>query len=44
MQLNEDIIFKINMSNETIEYDDDYDTYITVTVENEQPTRKHNCR
>lgn len=26
------------MSNETIEYDEDHDAYITVTVENEQPT------
>ena len=32
------------MSNETIEYDDDYDAWITVTVKNEQPTRKLNYR
>lgn len=38
LQLDEEIIFKVNRSNETVEYDKDYDAYITVTVENEQPT------
>ncbi len=38
LQLDEEIIFKVNRSNETVEYDKDYDAYITVDVENEQPT------
>ena len=32
-----EIIFKINRSNKTLEFDQDYDAYITVTVGNEQP-------
>lgn len=38
LQLDEELIFEISMSNKTIEYDDDYDAYITVEVRNEQPT------
>lgn len=38
LQLDEEIIFKVNRSNETVEYDKDYDAFITVIVENEQPT------
>lgn len=38
LQLDEEIVFKVNRSNETCEYDKDWDAYITVTVENEQPT------
>ena len=38
LQLDEEIVFKVNRSNETLEYDKDYDAYITVIVENEQPT------
>ena len=38
LQLNEDVTFEINKSNKTLEFDEDYDAYITVTVGNEQPT------
>ena len=38
LQLDEDVIFEINKSNKTLEFDEDYDAYITVTVGNEQPT------
>lgn len=38
LQLDEELIFEINMSNRTIEYDDDYDAYITVEARNEQPS------
>lgn len=38
LQLDEDIIFKVSASNPTCEYDKDYDAWITVEVENEQPT------
>ena len=33
-----DITFKINRSNNTLEYDEDYDAYITIKVDNEKPT------
>ena len=38
LQLDEEIIFEVNKSNKTLEFDKDYDAYITVTVANEQPT------
>lgn len=38
LELDKEIVFKVNRSNETVKYDDDYDAYITVNVENEQPT------
>ena len=38
LQLEEECIFEINRSNETLEYDKDMDAYITVNVKNEQPT------
>lgn len=38
LQLDEELVFKVNRSNETVKYDEDYDAYITVEVENEQPT------
>lgn len=38
LQLDEEIVFEVNRGNETCEYDKDFDAYITVTVENEQPT------
>ena len=33
-----EITFKINRSNNTLEYDEDYDAYITIKVDNEKPT------
>ena len=36
------VVFKINTSNKTLEFDEDYDAYITVTIANEQPTGKLN--
>ena len=36
--LDEDVTFKINRSNRTLEFDEDYDAYITIKVGNEQPT------
>lgn len=38
LQLENELTFKINRSNKTLEFDEDYDAYITVTVANEQPT------
>lgn len=38
LELDKEYIFEINRSNETLEYDEDNDAYITVTVKNEQPT------
>ena len=38
LELEEDIIFEVNKSNKTLEFDKDYDAYITVTIANEQPT------
>lgn len=38
LQLDEECIFEISRSNDTLEYDKDNDAYITVTVKNEQPT------
>ena len=38
LQLEEECTFEISRSNETLEYDKDYDAYITVNVKNEQPT------
>ncbi len=40
IELDEDVIFDVNNKNETLEYDDDYDAWITVTAENEQPLGK----
>ena len=37
LDLDEELIFEINNRNKTLEYDEDYDAYITVTVENAQP-------
>ena len=38
LELEEPVVFKINRSNKTLEFDEDYDAYITITVGNEQPT------
>ena len=38
LQLEEECIFEISRSNEALEYDKDYDAYITVNAKNEQPT------
>lgn len=38
LQLEDEIVFDVNRGNNTVEYDEDYDAYITVEVENEQPT------
>lgn len=38
LQLEDELTFKINRSNKALEFDEDYDAYITITVENEQPT------
>lgn len=38
LQLENELTFKINRSNKTLEFDEDYDAYITITVGNEQPT------
>ena len=38
LQLENELTFKINRSNKTLEFDEEYDAYITVTVGNEQPT------
>lgn len=38
LELEEDCIFNINRSNDTLKYDKDYDAYISVKVQNEQPT------
>lgn len=38
LQLDEECIFEVNRDNETLEYDKDYDAYITVEIGNEQPT------
>ena len=42
LELEEPVVFKINRSNKTLEFDEDYDAYITVTIANEQPTGKLN--
>ena len=36
VELKEDCIFEINNRNNTLEYDEDFDAYITVTVKNKQ--------
>ena len=38
LQLEEECIFEVSRSNDTLEYDKDFDAYITVQVKNEQPT------
>ena len=38
LQLENEITFDVTTNNETKEYDDDYDAFITVTVANKQPT------
>ena len=38
LQLDEDLIFEVNNRNKTLEYDEDWDAWITVIVRNEQPT------
>ena len=38
VKLEEDCIFDINNQNETLEYDKEFDAYITVTIGNKQPT------
>lgn len=38
LKLEQEIVFEVNKSNKTFEFDKDYDAYITVTVANEQPT------
>lgn len=37
LKLEQEIVFEVNKSNKTLEFDKDYDAYITVTVANEQP-------
>ena len=37
LELDEELIFKVDNRNKTLEYDEEYDAYITVTVENAQP-------
>ena len=37
LNLDEDVIFNVSLNNITVEYDDDYDAWITVTVANKQP-------
>lgn len=38
IQLDEELIFKVDNRNATLNYDKDFDAWITVTVQNEQPT------
>ena len=38
LKLEQEIVFEVNKSNKTFEFDKDYDAYIIVTVANEQPT------
>lgn len=38
IQLEDEIVFYVNSKNETLEYDKDWDAYITVIATNEQPT------
>lgn len=38
LEQDEEVTFKINRSNKTLEFDKDYDAYITIKVGNEQPT------
>lgn len=38
VELDEELTFEVNNRNSTLEYDDDWDAWITVTVKNEQPT------
>ena len=40
LQLEEDLIFDVNNRNKTLEYDQDWDAWITVTAENSQPKGK----
>ncbi len=49
-ELDEELVFEVNNNNETLEYDDDYDAWITVVAKNTQPkgtlklTKKVNLR
>ena len=38
LKLDSSVEFEINRSNKTLEFDKDYDAYISVTLKNEQPT------
>ncbi len=38
LELDEECIFELNRDNDSVEYDKDMDAYITVKVQNEQPT------
>ncbi len=38
IELDEELTFDVNNRNKTLEYDEDWDAWITVTVKNEQPT------
>ncbi len=38
LKLDDEVIFEINRSNKSLEFDEDYDAYITIKVGNEQPT------
>jgi len=38
LQLDEELIFKVDNRNSTLNYDKDWDAWITVTAKNEQPT------
>lgn len=40
IQLDEELIFKVNNANPTLNYDEDWDAWITVTAENSQPKGK----
>ena len=38
IELDEELFFDVNNRNKTLEYDEDWDAWITVTAKNEQPT------
>ena len=40
----EEIFFEVNNKNETLNYDDDWDAWITVVVKNEKQYDKSKCR
>lgn len=40
IELDEELTFEVNNENETVEYDKDYDAWITVTAKNSQPRGK----
>lgn len=40
LQLDEELRFEVNNRNKTLEYDSDWDAWLTVTANNEQPKAK----